>query len=162
MRTIRFWIENHRIINPTQSLSDVIGTLLDWDYELTIKRRRKKRSNDQNSYYWGVIVYLICTETWAINKYMDKSVQKEIMEEIHEALLEKFSSETVRELDGYRIRVKSYQRSKDMSTVEFNDYIERIKQHFSTKVNPQGEVEPWIIFPEPDDDLDWSLYPHYS
>lgn len=47
--------------NQAHTLIDELNGSFPW--EITAKRHRKKRSNPQNDYHWGVIIKYICDDT---------------------------------------------------------------------------------------------------
>lgn len=93
---------------------------------VTIKKvtGRKIRSLDQNSYYWGVVISILCDYT---------GYEKE---EMHEALKMKFL--TIEPARGLPYTIST----ADLSTVHFNKYIEIIKRWAS--------IEFGIFIPDPD------------
>jgi len=85
------------------------GTLL----EVTVRKPKKHRSLEQNNFYWGVVVELL-KEVVGFNK-----------DEMHDALREKFLSETV---EGKKTSVVRIRSTTELSTVEFMDYIAEIQK----------------------------------
>ena len=57
--TIYTKVVNGRIHSNRKSIAKVIREYEGKNIEITIQKRRKRRSNNQNAYYWGVIVELI-------------------------------------------------------------------------------------------------------
>ncbi len=83
--------------------------------EVIIRKPRKHRSNNQNAYYWHVICEMV-------GKKLMYGCSKD---EAHEALLAKHS----RDLStGLHPDLAPIIRSSQMSTVEFEDYCQRIRQ----------------------------------
>ena len=83
----------------------------DYAWEVTVKRHRKKRSNPQNAYHWGVIVKMICDETG------------NSAEDIHEYLLgEHVGWETYDVLGNLKKRPS--RRSHDMNSEDFENFNE--------------------------------------
>jgi hypothetical protein len=83
---------------------------LDGPVEVTVRKPKKTRSNQQNRYYWGVVVAILSD---AFGYTLD---------EMHDALLILHSRE---HQDG---RPDTLKRSSKMSTSEFEDYVERVRQ----------------------------------
>jgi hypothetical protein len=79
------------------------------DVHVSVKVKKKIRSLNQNSFYWGVCIPILCD----ITGYTE--------EEIHEAMKIKFLMDNTRSIPT----VKS---TASLSTVEFEDYIEKIRQ----------------------------------
>lgn len=85
------------------------------------RKKRTKRSDAQNRYYWGVVIEMIYAK-------LRKHGYSE--DEIHEILLAEFARG--REvLPGVPGKIK---RSRKMSTVEFNDYWRRIQRWAAEKL----------------------------
>jgi len=82
------------------------------EIELTVRQKKKQRSNDANRYYWGVIVEII-SEHIGYDR-----------EETHFNLKLKFASQPDAEKDGM-VRAKS---TADMDTKEFSQYCDSIKR----------------------------------
>ena len=77
-------------------------------YTVNIKRYHKPRTEQQNRYYWGVVVPLIAE--W---------VGEEDREDIHETLKSMFNIDRTKKVSI----VKSTTR---LTTQEFTDYVERV------------------------------------
>lgn len=92
------------------------------DIILSIKEKRKNRSNPQNGYYWAVIVPMVMN---AINSYGNDFDQ----DETHEFLKAKFNQREVTVKDeGFVLIPQSTSR---LDTVEFSSYCEQIRQFAS-------------------------------
>lgn len=98
---------------------------LEGDVSITVTKWRKPRSNEQNKYYWGVVVQILSDE---IGYTPD---------EIHDELRSRFLREHGDKID----RIKS---TTELSTVEFEDYVTQIKQFASIDLN--------IYIPDPNDE----------
>ena len=97
------------------------------DVEVTVAQRKKHRSNEQNSYYWGVVIELISAETGFTPQ------------EAHDAMRVKFLSD----MSGDMPRIRS---TTELTTVEFMDYIAQIQQFASEFLG--------IFIPDPDS-VEW-------
>jgi len=91
---------------------------------LSVKSIKKKRSNLQNAYLWGVAIPLIQE---AMNSFGNDFTK----ETVHEFLKKEFNSKEVEVNDGYYINVPD--STTNMSTTDFMDYIIKI-QKFATEV----------------------------
>jgi hypothetical protein len=93
-------------------------------FQLVARKTRKPRSNNQNSYYWGVVLSLIYDHTG------------HSLEELHEAFkykfLKKFNS------DG----LEFVQSTTDLTTTGMMEYIENIKRFAAEELD--------IVIPDPD------------
>jgi hypothetical protein len=80
--------------------------------ELSIRPETKQRSNNQNAYYWGVVVKMIADEIG------------EDTETVHELLKDKFNRSEIIIKGNPETVSKS---TTELSTEEFNQYIEKIQ-----------------------------------
>lgn len=104
------------------------------EIEITIKAYRDTRSVQQNRYYWGVCLKLISESTGYT------------ADELHHIFKHKYliDKERARELVDSLIENYLPPRSTtDLDTVEFNEYLEKIKNFAS--------LELGIYIPEPDE-----------
>jgi Mg2+/citrate symporter len=76
---------------------------------VSIKRRWKQRSFNQNAYYFGVVLAIIAD--W---------MGEENVEDVHESMKAMFNLDRTKKIPV----VKS---TAGLTTIEFNEYIERIK-----------------------------------
>ena len=84
-------------------------------WEIRIKRILPTRSNNQNRWYFGVVLPIIAQETG------------DDEESIHESLLMKFASKRVKSKKDKRFSLVVAKRSKSMNTAEFSEYVEKIR-----------------------------------
>ena len=94
--------------------------------QLTIGDIEKSRSGQQNKYYWGVVLELIADHTGAHEN------------ELHEYFIKEYSPKITVEVLGKVITRPK--RTPEMTTVEFSEYIERIRVEAS---------ELQIVIPDP-------------
>jgi len=105
-------------LNNRQLFNDTIACLKDGDYVLEVKERKKKRSNNQNAYYFGVVVTMIC------KRFIDLGNDVNL-EHTHDFLKATFNyKEIVKEETGEIFKVPI--KTSELSTAEFNEYIERV------------------------------------
>lgn len=116
------------LLNRVMTLPD------DKAYRVEIHEQSARRSLQQNAYLWGAVYPAICRqlEGWEA-------------EDVHNYCLgEHFGWET---LEGFgRRRMRPFQRSKNLSKMQFVDYIEFIQRHMAEK---------GIVIPDPDPE--WML-----
>jgi len=91
------------------SVDEYIGTLIGQRVEVIIRKPRTKRSDVQNSYYWGVVIELLSKELG-----YDK-------DEMHEILKYKF-------LQSNAMGMPYVKSTTKLSTGEFEDYLEKIRR----------------------------------
>lgn len=80
--------------------------------EVTIAKARKKRSDNQNAYYWGVVLARIAD----YSGYRGKDELEGLHEELKRMFLPKFG------------RMNITRSTSALSTIEFNNYIEDVKR----------------------------------
>lgn len=112
-------VENRRVIHldPHKWNKQLIG-LEGEVVQITIEKRKKPRSNEQNRYYWGVVVK-------AISIYTGYTAN-----EAHDALREHFLSIPT---DNALRLIKS---TTSLSTVEFEEYMMTIREWASAQEPP--------------------------
>ena len=93
-----------------------LGSLEGKEVELTVYKRRKRRSKSQNQYVWG-IVYEVISESTGYTT-----------DEVHEAMKMLFLRV---HRDGLPDTVRS---TSDLTTAEFSDYVDKIKRWASEKL----------------------------
>lgn len=99
---------------------------------IEVEVRTNKRSNPQNSYYWGVVVDMV-------HKGMVEYGNDFSKQETHEFLKARFNYKDVELLEGHYIEVP--QSTTRLDTVGFNEYIIKIQQFASDMLA--------IIIPDP-------------
>lgn len=91
------------------------------DINLTIKPFKKSRSDNQNRYYWGVVIKLISEELGYF------------AEEMHEILKQKFLDQ--KEFKFGKDQFIVTKSTSELSTKEFEDYLENIRQFAHMTLN---------------------------
>ena len=117
---------------------DAIKSFNGFDVVLTIAKAKKKRSNNQNAYYWGVLVPITqnaILNTWGEVWSIDKT---------HEYLKENFCyTERVNEDTGQVIKVPK--STTENTTTEMEVYHLEIRKHLLEWFD--------VDAPEPNEDL---------
>ena len=80
---------------------------------LIIKPYKDSRSDNQNRYYWGVVIKLLCDEIGYLP------------EEMHEILKQKFLSTRTVKIGGEEYSIPD--SSSTLNTTEFEDYLSKIR-----------------------------------
>jgi hypothetical protein len=93
---------NYRLLNG------YLATLEGADLEVIIRRPRKDRSSQQNRYYWGVVVELLCESTGYTQ------------DEMHNALRMLFLRDDSRQVPTIR-------STAELTTVGFEEYLEKVR-----------------------------------
>jgi hypothetical protein len=103
-----------------------IANLPDGYYSNTIKRVYNNRSNEQNKYYWGVVLPNL------VEGLKDVGYAELSIEEAHEFCKNKFIFQetknmcVVNKVTGEIQNIKYYPSTAKLTTTEFNEYFERI------------------------------------
>jgi hypothetical protein len=137
--------EGGKLIAPYRFNDDVARLFAGKDVTITVERKRKKRSANQNAYYWGVIVHLIC-------EAMNWAGENVTATEVHEFL--KFRFLLLQKVDTETGKV-IWQRSRSttgLNTVEFMLYIDSCIQfaaeYLNTVIPPPHTMSGEYTFPE--------------
>ena len=115
-------IEGHRFRpNEPRAFLTYVKSLSGEDVTVTVNKYRayKQRSNEQNRYYWGVVVKLLSDETG------------HSAEEIHEVLKIKFL------LKPYNLKGKQLPgatSTADLTTAEFESYLSQVRSWASQEL----------------------------
>lgn len=132
-------VQNGNLKRNRNTILEAIRAFEGKDVTITIQLKRKTRSNNQNRYYWGVVV-----EIW---KQLLKESQGEIYssQEVHDFLKMNFNyREIVDESTGEILR--STKSTTENSTTEMEEYLlvcrQKAEQFFD------------FIIPEPNEEME--------
>lgn len=89
--------------------------------EMIVRKWRRTRSNQQNRYYWGVVI-AIAAEHFGYSPY-----------EMHQAFKVKFLYVPEETQEGKIIKPATIGSTKEMNTMEFNRYFEDIRMWMSSE-----------------------------
>ena len=117
----------------------------DGEYELVPRKEKKKRSNNQNAFYWGVFLPCIADCMWEIDPILWPT--KEVMDGIHEYLIWKFLQKKKNKVRCPKdkrkyITFETKVSTTKLDTKEFEVYLESIRIYFAWW---------WWTLPYPDD-----------
>lgn len=128
--------EGSLIMDDRDSFIDDIHSMNDCDVDVIIRIKKRKRSYQQNAYYWGVVIPAVQsairnlgnrltlneTEDWLIDFLLttDKNFT-------HLFLKEKFINQSYVDEDTGEI-IERKKSSKALNKEEFTEYLERIIQ----------------------------------
>lgn len=119
-----------------------LKTLDDGNYSITIEKAKKKRSLNQNRYYFGVVLPILLFNFREIGFNELQNI-----EQVHDILKVKFLVEKISNDNGeFLERIKS---TTELSTVQFMDYIAEVQMWASQEFN--------IIIPDPNEVLEINL-----
>lgn len=131
-------VKNGKLVRNRNKIQDIIQAFENQDVEITIKKKRKTRSNPQNRYYWSCVV--------PITTECIKEAFGEVWtnEKTHEFLKAKFLfHESINHNTGEVVQTPK--STTECSTVEFEEYILQIRQflleYFNTDCpEPNSEI----------------------
>lgn len=107
------------------------------DVVITVEKKGKKRSTEQNRYYWGIVIPLVKQGLIDVGYRMTTELT-------HDFLRDKFCIvEIVNEITGEVITTKG--KTSEMSTSQMMDYFAQISQWAAEWLN--------IQIPEPEEQL---------
>ena len=116
-------IENGKLKLVQPDLFKRYLTSLRGEVEVIVRKWKKRRTGNQNRYYWGVVIPILC-ESLGYSS-----------EEMHEALKWKFLRNRMHK------ELPTVKSTANLSTIEFNNYIDEIVRWAS---------EERIHIPEPE------------
>jgi hypothetical protein len=104
-------------INERKKFADAVAVMPDCEVTIFIEKIYNKRSNSQNSYYWGVLIKCFT------DGYYEMTGENITQAEAHEFLKQRFNSfEVVNEKTG---QVEKFPKSTTaLTTIEYMQYIE--------------------------------------
>jgi len=133
-------IQNGKIVpNEPVYFIDEISKWEGRDVEVIIKNL-KKRSNPQNRYYWGVVVYLVKERLTELGYVRDDLRDGELpatltRDDVHLYLKENFNRKDIVNPETGEVLGTSSVSTSSLSTEEFAGYIEQIIMWASTHLD---------------------------
>lgn len=107
------------------ALVECFKSLENKEVEVRVKKRSQSRSEQQNKYYWGVIVKSIQEETGHTAEEVHEAMKAEFLKKHHDKLPDSVGTTT------------------ELNTIEFEEYLEKIRRWSSVFLN--------ISIPEPNE-----------
>lgn len=87
------------------------------DFKIKVERKYKKRSNNQNAYYFGVVIPLI-------NERLRELGNEFSNQDVHEAMKAKFSVGEI--VNENQVQEEFVRSTATLRTVEFMEYLDKI------------------------------------
>lgn len=135
---IKTSVINGKLIRNRNLILEAINSYEGKDVLISFEKPKKQRSNQQNAFYWGIVIVII--------KSCLKSTGNNLSDnDVHDLLRLKFLKETIsiKEETGEVIeRVKS---TTELTTSQFMDYIAEIQQFAAEYFD--------VIIPDPNENL---------
>ena len=139
--TIHSEVENGRLKRNRAALSRALADFEGKEVSITIQRKKKTRSTQQNRYYWGCLL-------GAVQACFRDAGHVLTQEDTHMMLRAKFLTKAlpIGEDGEYIEQVRS---TTDLSTMEFNEYIDNIRYWCQENLN--------AYIPEPNEQAELEL-----
>jgi hypothetical protein len=116
---------NGKLEKNRDLISDVIQSLEGKDIVITIENKKKKRSNPQNAYYFGVVIPLM-------KQGFYNSLGEHVgTDEIHTFLKNRFLFKEIVNEQNAEI-IKMPQSTTELTTIQFEEYLDKIRE-FATE-----------------------------
>jgi hypothetical protein len=113
-------VQNGTLKTNRKFITEAIQTFEGKDIIITIEKRKNKRSNQQNAFYFGIVIgimQLAFKETWG--EFYSAN-------EVHEALKAKYCfKEQINENTGEIIQIPI--STTNFNTIEWEEYIDKIR-----------------------------------
>ena len=130
-----------KIFRRQEFLNDILRVFQEKDVIITVEKKKRKRSLNQNAFYWGCVVP-ICKEGLTEVGY------RVTMDETHEYLKKQFlKKELVNENTAEILETTG--SSSELTTSEFMDYLAEIQQWASEYLN--------TYVPDPNEQLNFEI-----
>ena len=112
--TLQSSVHDGKLMGNRNALSRAIMEYEGKRISITIQEAKKQRSNDQNAYYWGVVVPLVAKGITDLGEYTPN-------EKAHEVLKMLFLQSTS------ELGLPNTKSSTELNTKEFNEFIEQVQ-----------------------------------
>jgi hypothetical protein len=130
-------VNNNRLsTSSTDEIRKFISSMNGNDIEITLQKKRVKRSDKQNAYYWGCIIPIVCNALKELGHRLSN-------EECHEWLKMKFNHECAINTKTGEIIGDIPKSTKTLTKAEFIEYTEKICQWCAEYLD--------IVIPEPNE-----------
>lgn len=113
-------VNNGKLILENRKKFDKYVLKLKGEYNLSISKIKKDRSAEQNKYYWGVVINILCLEI-GYNK-----------DEMHSYIANKFLGFNKVVLDE---EIRVVPTTTRLKTKEFEDYLQQVRMWASAELN---------------------------
>lgn len=116
-KVVSIGVQYHLHFSNQRMLQQYLAPLVNKHVKISIQKIKKHRSNNQNSYYWGVVVSMIAEYTGMT------------IDETHEALKNRFlrQKKAVRRGDRLIWEVDTVRSTASLATGEFEQYLADVR-----------------------------------
>lgn len=131
---------------PKSLRKEVVAAFNDTDIEVTFKRKRKRRSNPQNRYYWGCVIPAIVHAMIDLGNDALQIGNSEHGELVHEFLKSKLldNGDEIQGIEGLIFKLPP--STKKCTTIEFDIYMENVRKWAAENLS--------ISIPEPNEQVE--------
>jgi len=132
---------NGQFSSNRQPIAEAIKSFEGKEIVLTIERKRKKRSNEQNAYLWGVVYPILKDGFYQIG-------YKLTTEQVHELMKQTFVKEDlINESTGEVKTITGH--TSNLTTSQFMEYLADIKQFAAEELN--------VYIPDPNEQVNFNF-----
>lgn len=117
----------------SETLRRFVETMEGKNVEVIVKKKRAKRSDAQNRFYWGVVIPIIHDAFKELGHRLNP-------EEVHFFLKQKFNYQTLCNADGEMVG-EIPKSTAELNKLEFMEYVDKISQWATEMLN--------VTIPEP-------------
>lgn len=139
-------IKEGNITLPKRLRKEVVAAFDGREIEVIFKRKRKRRSTAQNSYYWGCVIPAIVHAMIDLGNDALQIGNTEHGELVHEFLKNKLldNGEEIMGIEGLIFKLPP--STKKCTTVEFDEYMDKVRRWAAENLN--------ISIPEPNEQVE--------
>tara|TARA_R110000868_G_scaffold275059_1_gene534731 strand:+ start:47 stop:487 length:441 start_codon:yes stop_codon:yes gene_type:complete len=112
---------NGKLVSNRKPLNDFIATFEGKEITITVAKKKKKRSNPQNAFYWGVVVPIVKNGLLEIGYKLSN-------ERTHDFLKERFLKEDLANEETGEVIGSISRHTSELTTSQFMEYLAEIQQ----------------------------------
>lgn len=137
--------ESGTIVFLDKLLASVAKRFCNKPIMITVERKRRHRTNNQNAYYWAVIVQMI-------HDAMNEAGEQVLPQEVHEFLKFRFLRIQKIDVESGELLYEYSRSTASLYTAEFGIYLDRCiqfaKEFLNTTIPPPNTQTEDYLFPE--------------
>lgn len=129
-------VKNGNLVRNRNLIKEAISAFENKEIVIRIERKKKRRSNPQNAFYWGVCLPLM-------QQALKESGNLMIINDVHELLKLRFLKETILTNEQTGEIVERIKSTTELTTSGFMDYISEItifaSEYFGVQIPQPNE-----------------------
>jgi len=133
---------------PKRMRKEIESAFVGKPIQVEVKRKAKRRSNDQNAYYWGVIIPIVLQAFIDLGNELQHN-NPEHAQIVHEFLKDKFLNNGLDLVDAKGQAHKTGASTRRLTTAQFDEYKNKIQQFGAEYLNVQ--------IPDPNEQIEFIL-----